>query len=166
MKANLKILIPINILLSVLYSSDYTSIQKIPYSVWDSDSSNIGPTEIWFQDWVDYTRLFIKSVNGTATIDKHLYSKTDFKQTYLNDRDIEKPTYIQMLGNITWEKKQNWQDGISNKFIWHVDRDQNWDYISSTLSGTAKIVNNKLYLKITDYDKVIIDTKSRIRKYK
>ena len=143
MKTNLKILIAINILLSVLYSGDYTSIQKIPYSVWDSDSSNIGPTEIWFQDWVDYTRLFIKSVNGTATIDKHLYSKTDFKQTYLNDRDIEKPTYIQMLGNITWEEKQNWQDGISNKFIWHVNRDQNWDYISSTLSGTAKIVNKK-----------------------
>jgi len=166
MKTYLKNLIAINILLSVLYSGDDTSIQKIPYSVWDSDSSNIGPTEIWFQDWVDYTRLFIKSVNGTTTIDKHPYSKTDFKQTYLNDREIEKPTYIQMLGNITWEEKQNWQDGISNKFIWHVDRDQNWDYISSALNGTAKIVNKKLYLKITDYDKVIIDTKSRIRKYK
>ena len=71
-----------------------------------------------------------------------------------------------MLGNITWENEQNWKDGISNKFIWHVDRDQNWNHISSTLNGTAKIVNKKLYLKITDYDKVIIDTKSRIRKYK
>ena len=67
------LLIIIN-MLNFIYSSDNTSTQKIPYSVWDSDSSNIGPTEIWFQDWVDYTRLFIKSVNDTVEIDKHPYS--------------------------------------------------------------------------------------------
>jgi len=135
-------------MLNFIYSSDNTSTQKIPYSVWDSDSSNIGPTEVWFQDWVDYTRLFIKSVNDTVEIDKHPYSKTDFKKTYLNDKPIKKPTYIQLLGNVIWKEPQNWK------------------YINTTLDGSAKIVNEKLHLKITDYDKVIIDTKSRIRKYK
>ncbi len=159
------LLIIIN-MLNFIYSSDNTSTQKIPYSVWDSDSSNIGPTEVWFQDWVDYTRLFIKSVNDTVEIDKHPYSKTDFKKTYLNDRPIKKPTYIQLLGNVIWKEPQNWKNGVVNKFKWHIDRDQNWKYINTTLDGSAKIVNKKLYLKITDYDKVIIDTKSRIRKYK
>ena len=156
----------LSILLTFIYSKDNSSVQKIPQSVWDSDSSNIGPAEIWFQDWVDYTRLFIKSVDDTVKIDKHPYSKTDFKKTYMNDKVIVKPTYVQMLGNIIWEKKQNWKNGVLNKFKWHVDRDQNWKYINTSLSGTAKIENKKLYLRIFDYDKLIIDIKSRIRKYK
>ena len=162
----LKNIFYLSILLTFIYSKDNSSVQKIPYSVWDSDSSNIGPAEIWFQDWVDYTRLFIKSVDDTVEIDKHPYSKTDFKKTYMNDKVIAKPTYVQMLGNITWEKKQNWKNGVLNKFKWHVDRDQNWKYTNTSLSGTAKIENKKLYLRIFDYDKLIIDTKSRIRKYK
>ena len=51
-------------------------------------------------------------------------------------------------------------------FKWYVDRDQNWTYTNKTLSGKAKISQNKLHLTIKDYDDVIIDVISRYRKYK
>ena len=47
-----------------------------------------------------------------------------------------------------------------------MDRDQNWTYTNKTLSGEAKISQNKLHLTIKDYDNVIIDVISRYRKYK
>ena len=63
----------------------------IPHYVWDSDSSNVGQTEIWFQDWTDYTRLFVKSIKDTSSIEKHPYAKTDFKDEYKNAREYKKP---------------------------------------------------------------------------
>ena len=73
---------------------------------------------------------------------------------------------IQLLGNIKWTDKQNWSDNYSNSFDWYVDRDQNWSYNNKKLSGSAKILNGKLYLQIKDYDDIIIDTISRYREYK
>jgi len=139
---------------------------KIPHPVWDSDSSNIGQTEIWFQDWTDYTRLLIKSIKDSSSIDKHPYAKTDYEKEYLNAKDYIKPNHVQLLGNIKWATDQNWSDNQSNNFEWHIDRDQNWKYNNKSLSGSAKIVNNKLHLQIKDYDNVIIDTICRYRKYK
>ena len=138
----------------------------IPHYVWDSDSSNVGQTEIWFQDWTDYTRLFVKSIKDTSSIEKHPYAKTDFKDEYKNAREYQKPNYIQLLGNIQWTEPQDWSENNVNSFEWYVDRDQNWTYTNKTLSGEAKISQNKLHLTIKDYDKVIIDVVSRYRKYK
>ena len=138
----------------------------IPHYVWDSDSSNVGQTEIWFQDWTDYTRLFVKSIKDTSSIEKHPYAKTDFKDEYKNAREYKKPNYIQLLGNIQWIEPQNWSEDNVNTFKWYVDRDQNWTYANKTLSGEAKISQNKLHLTIKDYDNVIIDVVSRHRKYK
>ena len=39
-------------------------------------------------------------------------------------------------------------------------------HLLSTKEFHKSLLNKKLHLKIIDYDKVIIDTKSRIRKYK
>ena len=139
---------------------------KIPHSVWDSDSSNVGQTEIWFQDWTDYTRLFIKSIKDSSSIEKHPYAKTDYGKEYLNAKDYVKPNYVQLLGNIKWTADQNWSENHLNNFEWHIDRDQNWEYTNKVLNGNAKIVNNKLYLQILDYDNTIIDIVCRYRKYK
>ena len=89
---------------------------SIPHFVWDSDSSNIGRAEIWFQDWTDYTRLFVKSVKDTVTYKRHAYAKTDFENQYMNAKDFKKLQYIQLLGNISWIKPQNWKDGNLNEF--------------------------------------------------
>ena len=149
----------------VFAENDY-GIEKMPHYVWDSDSSNVGQTVIWFQDWTDYTRLFIKSIKDSSSIDKHPYAKTDYDKEYLNAKEYQKPNYIQLLGNIKWTNKQNWSENYSNSFEWYVDRDQNWYYNNKKLSGSAKILKGKLYLQIKDYDDIIIDTVSRYRKYK
>ena len=149
----------------IFAENDY-GIEKMPHYVWDSDSSNVGQTEIWFQDWTDYTRLFIKSIKDSSSIDKHPYAKTDYDKEYLNAKEYQKPNYIQLLGNIKWTNKQNWSENYSNSFEWYVDRDQNWYYNNKKLSGSAKILKGKLYLQIIDYDDIIIDTVSRYRKYK
>lgn len=162
----IKLLLFFIIFNSLGFSEDQYTNDKMPYYVWDSDSSNVGQTEIWFQDWTDYTRLFIKSVKDSSSIEKHPYGKTDYDKEYLNAKDYVKPNYIQLLGNIKWLGEQNWSDNYLNNFEWHVDRDQNWYYMNKKLSGTAKIMNDKLYLQIKDYDDIIIDTVSRFRKYK
>ena len=149
-----------------VFAENDHGIEKMPHYVWDSDSSNVGQTEIWFQDWTDYTRLFIKSIKDSSSIDKHPYAKTDYDEEYLNAKEYQKPNYIQLLGNIKWTNKQNWSENNSNSFEWYVDRDQNWYYNNKKLSGNAKILKGKLYLQIKDYDDIIIDTVSRYRKYK
>ena len=161
-----KIIIITLCLVSFCYSEENIDPKNIPHYVWDSDSSNIGPAVIWFQDWTDYTRLFIKSTNGSELIEKHPYAKTDFETEYLNAKEITKPTFIQLLGNIEWTNEQNWSDNSINLFNWAVDRDQNWTYKDMDLSGTAKMVKGKLHLTIKNYDKVIIDIISGYRKYK
>ena len=156
----------LTIVFAVILNGEEKYNNAIPHYVWDSDSSNVGQTEIWFQDWTDYTRLFVKSIKDTSSIEKHPYAKTDYKSEYKNARSYEKPNYIQLLGNIQWTGPQNWSDNNVNTFKWHVDRDQNWIYTNKTLSGEAKISQNKLHLTIKDYDDVIIDVISRYRKYK
>ena len=149
-----------------IFAESKNMVENIPHYVWDSDSSNIGHTEIWFQDWTDYMRLFIKSVKDSSTIEKHPYAKTDFQKTYLNAKEYKNPNYIQLLGNINWTHPQNWSDGQNNDFEWLINRDQNWKYIDKRLTGSAKILNGKLYLRIRDYNDVIIDIVSQYRKYK
>ena len=161
-----KLLLYLTFFISVLFAKDNYDNNKMPHYVWDSDSSNVGQTEIWFQDWTDYTRLFIKSINGSSAIEKHPYAKTDYDKEYLNANEYQKPNYIQLLGNIQWIEPQNWSENNVNTFKWYVDRDQNWIYTNKTLSGEAKISQNKLHLTIKDYDNVIIDVVSRYRKYK
>ncbi|MBT6017920.1 hypothetical protein HOG81_01790, partial [bacterium] len=107
-----------------------------------------------------------KSTNGSELIEKHPYAKTDFETEYLNAKEITKPTFIQLLGNIEWTNEQDWSDNSINLFNWAVDRDQNWTYKDMDLSGTAKMVKGKLHLTIKNYDKVIIDIISGYRKYK
>jgi len=138
----------------------------IPYRVWDSDTCNIGQAEVWFQNWVDYTRLFIKSIKDTSIINKHPYAKTDFKKSYLNAKDFTKLNYVQLLGNIKWFENQNWSDGKINQFEWHIDRDQNWYYKNKKLIGSAKIQSDTLYLVIKDYNQTIIELKAKARKFK
>ena len=147
-------------------ATENQNYNSIPHSVWDSDSSNIGRAEIWFQDWTDYTRLFVKSVKDTVTYKRHAYAKTDFTEQYKNAKDLNKLQYLQLLGNIVWTKPQNWEDGNTNEFKWHVDRDQNWMYINKKLTGSAKIKSGRLHLTIKDYNETIIDVVSRKRKYK
>ena len=149
-----------------IFSEDNYGTNKLPHYVWDSDSSNVGQTEIWFQDWTDYTRLFIKSIKDSSSIERHPYAKTDYDKEYFNAREYKKPNYIQLLGNIEWNNKQNWSENYLNSFEWSVDRDQNWNYNNKKLSGSAKIINGRLHLQIKDYDQIIIDTISKYRKYK
>ena len=151
---------------TLVFAENNYGNEKMPHYVWDSDSSNVGQTEIWFQDWTDYTRLFIKSIKDSSSIKKHPYAKTDYDKEYLNAKEYVKPNYIQLLGNIKWLGEQNWSENYLNNFEWQVNRDQNWYYINKKLSGSAKIMNDKLYLQIKDYDDIIIDTISRYRKYK
>ena len=55
----------LTIVFAVVLNGEEKYNNSIPHYVWDSDSSNVGQTEIWFQDWTDYTRLFVKSIKDT-----------------------------------------------------------------------------------------------------
>ena len=54
-----KQLLLLTFFINVLSAKDNYGNDKMPHYVWDSDSSNVGQTEIWFQDWTDYTRLLL-----------------------------------------------------------------------------------------------------------
>ena len=124
----------------------------IPYRVWDSDTCNIGQAEVWFQNWVDYTRLFIKSIKDTSIINKHPYAKTDFKKSYLNAKDFTKLNYVQLLGNIKWFENQNWNNvmketekneliSLAKKYFYKIDgktSDRFWKFINTL----PKLTNN------------------------
>ena len=166
MKKYFILIIALSLVQGFADAKENSGYSSIPHAVWDSDSSNVGRTEIWFQDWTDYTRLFVKSVKDTVTYKRHAYAKTDFKKQYKNAKDLNKLQYLQLLGNIVWTKPQNWEDGNTNEFEWHVDRDQNWMYINKKLTGSAKIKSGRLHLTIKDYNETIIDVVSRKRKYK
>ena len=165
-KKHLFLIIAFSLVQDFASAEENSGYSSIPHTVWDSDSSNIGRAEIWFQDWTDYTRLFVKSIKDTVTYKRHAYAKTDFKKQYKNAKDLKKLQYLQLLGNIVWTKPQNWEDGNTNEFEWHVDRDQSWTYNNKKLSGFAKVESGKLHLTIRDYDDTIIDIVSRKRKYK
>ena len=55
---------------------------------------------------------------------------------------------MKLLGNIKWTSNQNWSENYSNSFDWYVDRDQNWYYNNKKLSGSAKILNGKLVIRV------------------
>ena len=166
MKKYLYLIILIYYLTSLVHTGDTEPKNSLPFSVWDSFVSSAGSIEIWFQNWSDYTRLFIKSVTDTSLIEKHPYAKTDFKKSYLNARDYYKLNYLQLLGNINWLGSQDWSDGAVNEFEWEIDRDQNWNYINTKLTGSAKIQSGVLYLVIKDYKTTILEIESHPRKFK
>ena len=59
MKKYLILIIALSVVQGFANAKENSGYGSIPHAVWDSDSSNIGKTEIWFQDWTDYTRLFV-----------------------------------------------------------------------------------------------------------
>jgi len=164
-KYKLKILIS-TLALSILIAKDPKDLSQIPHTVWDSEESNIGNAKIWFQDWSNYERLHIRSVKDSFNFEPHPYAVTTFEKKYKNAIPYKGSNYIQLLGNIDWEKNQNWEEGHINNFNWLVDRDQNWTYRNKTLSGSAMIDSGKLHLTIRYENELIIELKAESRPYK
>ena len=136
-----------------------------PYAKWNSISSSIGESEIWFQDWSDYVRLFIKSNIDTVDQEPHPYAHKTFKKAYSNARSLKKINYTQILGNIEWTESPNWSDNKKNQFKWIVNRDSKYTYFNKNLSGTVSIHHDTLDIIIKDYDKTVLEIKALANGY-
>ncbi len=152
--------------MNILISKSPKGLNQIPHSVWDSEESNIGIANVWFQNWTDYERLHICSVTDSFNFEPHPYAVTTFEKKYKNAIPYKGSNHIQLLGNIEWKNDQNWEEGHINKFDWLVNRDQNWTYYNKTLSGSAMIESGKLHLTIEDANEVLIKMKAGSRPYK
>ena len=153
-----KFILLISILsINMLVSKSPNGLNQIPHYVWDSEESNIGIANVWFQNWTDYERLHISSVTD---------SFNTFEKKYKNAIPYKGSNHIQLLGNIEWKNGQNWEEGHVNEFDWLVNRDQNWTYYNKTLSGSAMIESGKLHLTIEDANEVLIKMKAGSRPYK
>lgn len=131
-----------------------------PHAKWNSISSTIGESEIWFQDWSDYVRLFIKSNIDTVEQAPHPYAHKTFKKVYSNARSLEKINYTQIIGNVEWIDEPNWSDNNKNQFKWIVNRDSKYTYFNKNLSGTVSVNHDTLDILIKDYDITVLELKA------
>ena len=117
---NLKTSVYMRIVILIIFvlfsgcSSDLRPSTEFSSAKWISTS---GPNcEVWFQDWVDYTRLLIVYDIDTLDVNPSPYAVETKAKPY---RKVVKQ---QLIGNIYWNGEPSWDSGTVNSFIWEVDR--------------------------------------------
>ena len=85
-------------------------------------SKNDGKYQIWFQDWSDYTRLFMSINSDTLNIAPNKYAAVTKGKKYLFPKEYTQILKNQYIGNINRENTHNWQKSKNKKFTWDVDR--------------------------------------------
>ena len=127
-------------------------------SVSDNSSSIIGDRwistknprcDIWFQNWVDYERLFITHYVDTLNVEPSAYVTETTGKPYLKPKTKSVINTQQLIGNITWKKPPKWSDGNKNEFTWIVDRANPKKSLPIVFQGAAEKENDKMKLNIT-----------------
>ena len=113
-------------------------------------SAEIGHYSVWFQDWSDYTRLVVIENQDTVKIEPSKYAVRIQKKPHLYPKEFEIVIKRQMIGNINWIESPNWTNGVSNSFRWTVDRANPKINLPKSLTGTAKMIDGKLHLNISE----------------
>jgi len=114
-------------------------------------------TEVWFQDWSSYTRLFIKTFKDTSEISPSPYVTRTKNKPYLYPKPYMDFEIEQLIGNLEWDGDVSWKNGHENTFLWEVDRSNPKKLLPIKYNGTATIVNGRLSLKVKESDSLISD---------
>ena len=114
-------------------------------------------TEVWFQDWSSYTRLFIKTFKDTSEISPSPYVTRTKNKPYLYPKPYMDFEMEQLIGNLEWDGDVSWKNGHENTFLWEVDRSNPKKLLPIKYNGTATIVNGRLSLKVKESDSLISD---------
>ncbi len=125
-------------------------------SRWVSDSNN--KFEIWFQDWSDYTRLFMKVNEDTIRVYPNQYATVTKNKKYLFPKEYDQIKQKQLIGNIVWVDQPLWLDGYKNSFNWLIDRSNPKINLPVTYKCEALLIENKkLNLKVFDNEEIIFN---------
>jgi len=124
----------------------------------ESTSSNIHDTwrskddskyRVWFQNWSEYTRLFLTINEDTITVEPNKYAAVNKKKPYLFPKPYKKVYKRQLIGNIEWnEKDVSWRDGYVNTFKYIVDRSNPKLKLPVVFEGLSVIENGVLRLEL------------------
>ena len=104
--------------------------------------------DIWFQNWVDYERLFITLYLDTVSVEPSAYVTDTNDKPYLKPKIKNVVNTQQLIGNITWYEPPTWDSGYKNEFTWVVDRANPKKLLPMSFKGSAYLENEKLKLDI------------------
>ena len=85
-------------------------------------STSTPKCEVWFQNWSDYTRLFVTIESETLEVKPSPYVTEKKGKPYLMPKSYDKVQKQQLIGNLYWDENLNWVDGSNIQAIWEVDR--------------------------------------------
>ena len=143
---NLKTSVYMRIVISIIFvllsgcSTDGLPSSEFSSAKWISTS---GPNcEVWFQDWVDYTRLLIVYDIDTLDVNPSPYAVETKTKPY---RKVVKQ---QLIGNIYWNGEPSWDSGTVNSFIWEVDRANPKIILPQNFIVKVSLVKNTLNMQV------------------
>ena len=68
-----------------------------------------GPrSEVWFQDWSGYMRLFVTTFSDTDSVDPGPYITETKNKPYLTPKPYELVNKRQLIGNVDWDQDFLW----------------------------------------------------------
>ena len=85
-------------------------------------SSSTPKCEVWFQNWSDYTRLFVTIESETLEVNPSPYVTEKKGKPNLMPKSYNKVQKQQLIGNLYWNENLNWDDGSNIQAMWEVDR--------------------------------------------
>jgi hypothetical protein len=121
-------------------------------------SKKDGKYQIWFQDWSNYTRLFMSIKSDTLKMMPNKYAALTKGKEYLFPKEYTQVLKNQYIGNISWEDAPNWEKSRNKKFKWEIDRanpkvDLPMNYYCEATFDDKKNLN----LKVTNESKILYD---------
>ncbi len=136
------------ILFIFMFSIGFSKSSKGPSLTnfkWISEGSP--KSEVWFQDWSGYVRLFVTTFVDTSSVDPGPYITETKNKPYLTPQPYKLVQKNQLIGNIKWDQGFSW-DGKKNPFTWKVDRANPKIKLPDMYKGSASYEEGKLTLEI------------------
>ena len=143
------------ILLIFMFSIGFSKSSKGPSLTnfkWISEGSP--KSEVWFQDWSGYVRLFVTTFVDTSSVDPGPYITETKNKPYLTPQPYKLVQKNQLIGNIEWDKGFSW-DGKKNNFTWKVDRANPKIKLPHMYKGVASYEEGRLILEIEKDSQII-----------
>ncbi len=143
------------ILFIFMFSIGFSKSNKGPSLTnfkWISEGSP--KSEVWFQDWSGYVRLFVTTFVDTSSVDPGPYITETKNKPYLTPQPYKLVQKNQLIGNIEWDKGFSW-DGKKNNFTWKVDRANPKIKLPHMYKGVASYEEGRLILEIEKDSQII-----------
>ena len=117
--------------------------------------------EVWFQNWGEYSRLFLIIHQDTIVVEPNPYSTASKDKQYLKPKKFEKVVKQQLIGNLYWNEKPRWDSGTNNQAVWIVDRANPKLKLPMELKIDALVMLDTLKLRVRDNSSLLYDLKMK-----